>query len=91
MTFSEEKEHADGIIPRSVAMNKPSRLEVPLAVVTGSQAGPPQPAELRIAVLTISAFSNKKTYCEHGHCVALFPNVISSLGGTPPLSSEQMP
>lgn len=71
MTFLGEKEYTDKIIPRIVAMNKPSGLKVLLTMVTGSQAGPPQPAELRIAVLTILAFSNKKTCCEHGHCVPL--------------------
>lgn len=91
MTFFGEKEYTDKIIPRIVPMNKPSGLKVLLTMVTGSQAGPPQTAELRIAALTILAFSNKKTYCEHGHCVPLFPNVISSLGGPPPLSSQQMP
>lgn len=91
MTFFGEKEYTDKIIPRFVAMNKPSGLKVLLTMVTGSQAGPPQTAELRIAALTILAFSNKKTYCERGHCVPLFPNVISSLGGPPPLSSQQMP
>lgn len=62
MTFSEEKEHADKIIPRTLAINKLSGLNVPLTMVTGSQAGPLEPAELRIAVLAISASSNKKKH-----------------------------
>lgn len=57
--FSEKKEPGVKIIPRSVAMNYLSELKVPPAMVTGSQAGPSQPPELRNAVLTISVISEK--------------------------------
>lgn len=67
--FQRKKEHDDKIIPRTG--NNPSGLKVPLATVRSSQAGPPQPAELRTAVLRILAFSNKNTYCEHDHYIPL--------------------
>lgn len=89
---SEEKEHADKVIPRTAAMNKLSGPKDPLAKVTGSQAGHPQPAE-RIAVLKISAISEKTAikYTVSMVTVYFFPCVTWSLSETPPLSSQQMP
>lgn len=49
--FQRKKEHNDKTIPRTG--NNLSGLKVPLAMVRGSQAGLSQPAEVRIAVLTI--------------------------------------
>lgn len=73
-------------------MNKLSGLKVPLAKVTGRQAGHRQPAE-RIAVLKISAISEKTAmkYTVSVVTVYLFRYVIWSLTGTPPFSSQQMP